>query len=141
MRKWAIKEAHKRGEPLGELLHEASRNTEIKELHFTSQVALAKRTGPEPHAPPPPGKWLRKNEKGGKGKGKDTGKNKVDTKVKIGETWYDLVSRTPDGRELCYAFNIKRGCNNKGCTRVHACRVKGCQGSHPAYQHTAQGSG
>ena len=43
MRKWAIKEAHKRGEPLGSMLHEATRNTELKELHFTSQVALAKR--------------------------------------------------------------------------------------------------
>ena len=139
MRKWAVKEAHKRGEPLGDLLHEATRNTELKELHFTSQVALAKRT--HQVDPPPPSKWFRKGEKGNKGKGKGGGKSnsKTDGQIMIGETWRDLVSKTPDGRELCFAFNIKRGCQNKGCKRVHACRVKGCQGNHPAYQHGSHG--
>ena len=141
MRKWAVKEAHKRGEPLGDLLHEATRNTELKELHFTSQVALAKRVQ---HDDPPhlPNKWLRKGEKGNKGRGKGNGKNgsKTDGQIKVGESWYDLVTKTPDGRELCFAYNIKRGCQVKGCKRVHACRVKGCQGNHPAYQHGAQGS-
>ncbi|CAE7341503.1 unnamed protein product [Symbiodinium sp. CCMP2456] len=79
-----------------------------------------------------------KGEKGGKdGKGPKGGKS--DGKIKVGETWYDLVSKTPDGRELCYAYNIKRGCQVKGCQRIHACRIKGCQGNHPAYQHGAQG--
>ena len=141
LRKWAIKEAHRASEPLGDKLHEATRNTEIKELHFTSQVALSRKSLP---ADLPPGKWARKGEKGEKGDkgGKDGkgGKNgKSDGKIKVGESWYDLVSKTPDGRELCYAFNIKRGCQIKGCRRVHACRVKGCQGNHPAWQHGAQG--
>ena len=74
--------------------------------------------------------------KGGKDKG---GKGKSTGKIQVGESWYDLVSKTPDGRELCYAYNIKSGCQVKGCQRVHACRVKGCQGSHPAYQHGSQG--
>ena len=136
MRKWAIKEAHKRGEPPGSMLHEATRNTELKELHFTSQVALAKRGQYDDM--PPPNKWFRKGEKGNKGKGgKGGGKTtpKTDGQIKVGEGWFDLVSKTPDGRELCYAYNIKRGCQVKGCKRVHACRVKGCQGNHPAYQH------
>ena len=145
LRKWAIKEAHRDGAPLGDKLHEATRNTELKELHFTSQVALSKRSGA--FDPPPPSKWPRKGkgDKGDKG-GKDGGKDgkgpkgtKSDGKIKVGETWFDLVSKTPDGRELCYAFNIRRGCQVKGCQRVHACRVKGCQGNHPAYQHGAQG--
>ena len=76
MRKWAVKEAHKRGEPLGDLLHEATRNTELKDLHFTSQVALAKRNQHD-DPPPPPNKWLRKGEKGNKGKGKGKGKINV----------------------------------------------------------------
>ena len=137
LRKWAIKEAHREGAPLGDKLYEATRNTELKELHFTSQVALSKRSSV---ADPPPPKWPRtgkgsKGEKGGKDKG---GRGKSTGKIQVGESWYDLVSKTPDGRELCYAYNIKRGCQVKGCQRVHACRVKGCQGSHPAYQHGSQ---
>ena len=138
MRKWAIKKAHKRGEPLGSMLHEATRNTELKELHFTSQVALAK-CGQHDDMPPP-NKWFRKGEKGNKGKGgKGGGKTsaKTDGQIKVGDSWFDLVSKTSDGRELCYAYNIKRGCQVKGRKRVHACRVKGCQGNHPAYQHVA----
>ena len=138
LHKWAIKEAHREGAPLGDKLYEATRNTELKELHFTSQVALSKRSSV---ADPPPPKWPRtgkgaKGEKGGKDKG---GKGKSTGKIQVGESWYDLVSKTPDGRELCYACNIKRGCQVKGCQRVHACRVKRCPGSHPAYQHGSQG--
>ena len=142
LRKWAIKEAHREGTPLGDKLHEATRNTELKELHFTSQVALSKRSSA---SDPPPPKWPRvgKGTKGGKGKstgkeGTKDGKGKSTGKIQVGDSWYDLVSKTPDGRELCYAFNVKRGCQVKGCQRVHACRVKGCQGGHPAYQHGVQ---
>ena len=140
LRKWAIKEAHKNGLPLGDTLHEATRNTELKELHFTSQVALSKRSAvPDP---PNPGKWARKGKEKGKGKGskdggKDTGKG--DGRIKLGDHWFDLVSKTPDGRELCFGYNSKKGCQVKGCTRVHACRVKGCQGNHPVHQHSASG--
>ncbi|CAE7417322.1 unnamed protein product [Symbiodinium sp. CCMP2592] len=125
LRKWAIKEAHRSSAPLGDKLHEATTNTELKELHFTSQVALSRRSG---GADPPPPKWPRKGDgkkgdKGGKDKGGKDGKGKADGKIKIGESWFDLVSKTPDGRELCYAYNIKRGCQVKGCQRVHACRA------------------
>ena len=141
LRKWAIKEAHREGVSLGDKLYDATRNTELKELHFTSQIALAKRSATVD--PPPPNKWQRKGkgdkgDKGGKD-GKGNPKGKTDGKIKIGEAWFDLVSKTPDGRELCYAFNIKRGCQVKGCQRVHACRIKGCQGNHPTYQHGAHG--
>ncbi|CAE7515150.1 unnamed protein product [Symbiodinium microadriaticum] len=141
LRKWAIKEAHREGVSLGDKLYDATRNTELKELHFTSQIALAKRSAAVD--PPPSNKWQRKGkgdkgDKGGKD-GKGNPKGKTDGKIKIGEAWFDLVSKTPDGRELCYAFNIKRGCQVKGCQRVHACRIKGCQGSHPAYQHGSHG--
>ena len=37
------------------------------------------------------------------------------------------------------AFNIKCGCEVKGCKRVHDCRVKVCQGKRPAFQRGAQG--
>ncbi|CAE7725645.1 RE2 [Symbiodinium sp. CCMP2592] len=113
LRKWAIKEAHRLSAPLGDKLHEATTNTELKELHFTSQVALSRRsTG----ADPPPPKWPRKGdgkkgEKGGKDKGGKDGKGKADGKIKIGESWFDLVSKTPaDVRAwlevLCTSQNI-----------------------------------
>ena len=112
----------------------------LRPLGFTSQVALSKRSSA---SDPPPPEWPRvgKGTKGGKGgkEGTKDGKGKSTGKIQVGDAWYDLVSKTPDGRELCYAYNIKRGCHVKGCQRVHACRVKGCQGGHPAYQHGAQG--
>ena len=136
LRKWAIKEAHKNGRPLGGQLHEATRNTELKELFFTSQVALAKRSAVED--PPIPGKWAKKGGKPDKGRGKG-GKDSArsDGRIRLGDQWFDLVSKTPDGRELCFGFNTKKGCQVKGCKRVHACRVKGCCGNHPAFQRAA----
>eukprot|EP00439_Symbiodinium_sp_Y106_P060197 s1232_g8.t2 len=107
---------------------------------YLDEVALSKRSSA---SDPPPPEWPRvgKGTKGGKGgkEGTKDGKGKSTGKIQVGDAWYDLVSKTPDGRELCYAYNIKRGCHVKGCQRVHACRVKGCQGGHPAYQHGAQG--
>ena len=121
LRKWAIKEAHREG-----LLWGISF---LRPLGFTSQVALSKRSSA---SDPPPPEWPRvgKGTKGGKGgkEGTKDGKGKSTGKIQVGDAWYDLVSKTPDGRELCYAYNIKRGCHVKGCQRVHACRVKGCQG-------------
>ncbi|CAE6925361.1 unnamed protein product [Symbiodinium sp. CCMP2592] len=105
LRKWAIKEAHRLSAPLGDKLHEATTNTELKELHFTSQVALSRRsTG----ADPPPPKWPRKGdgkkgEKGGKDKGGKDGKGKADGKIKIGESWFDLVSKSRDVSEFTRA--------------------------------------
>jgi hypothetical protein len=43
------------------------------------------------------------------------------------------VSQTPDGRDICYAFNAQ-GCAGK-CGRVHCCRVRGCFGKHSARAH------
>ncbi|CAE7206607.1 unnamed protein product [Symbiodinium sp. CCMP2592] len=105
LRKWAIKEAHRLSAPLGDKLHEATTNTELKELHFTPQVALSRRsTG----ADPPPPKWPRKGdgkkgEKGGKDKGGKDGKGKADGKIKIGESWFDLVSKSRDVSEFTRA--------------------------------------
>ena len=64
-----------------------------------------------------------KNEKGGK---KGGGKSKSFN----GD---QLVAKTPDGRELCFAYNTQ-GCKGQ-CGRVHTCRVRGCLQSHPAREH------
>ena len=79
---------------MGDKLYDATKNTELKELHFTSQIALAKRSVV---ADPPPSKWQckgngEKEDKGGKD-GKGNPKGKTDGKIKIGDVWFDLVSR------------------------------------------------
>ena len=68
------------------------------------------------------GKFKDGKFKDGKGKGKHKKGAKVESQDRFGNT---LVSSTPDGRELCFAFNAQ-GCGGK-CGRVHACRVKGMQ--------------
>ena len=44
-----------------------------------------------------------------------------------------LVSQTPDGREICFAYNAQ-GCRGS-CGRVHCCRVRGCHKEHSAREH------
>lgn len=61
----------------------------------------------------------------GKSKGK-RGKNKPKSGA--------LHRSTPDGRQLCFAWNnSQEGCKG-GCGRAHACRI--ClDPSHPTYEH------
>ena len=123
-------------------LHDATRNTELKELHFTSQVALCQNAPALLIPRPQPSGLARAKVRRATRAVRMARVRRAESpmaKSRVGETWYDLVSKTPDGRELCYAYNIKRGCQVKGCQRIHACRIKGCQGNHPAYQHGAQG--
>ena len=61
-------------------------------------------------------------------------------KIQVWERWLQglqweqpCYTHTPDGRELCFAFNAQ-GCSGK-CGRVHACRVRGCYGKHSAREH------
>ena len=138
------KEAMKRvleGYTLAESLLAVIRDPDLKEAYFTTPVALKaalSETQNQPH------KWPRYNSKGGfsgkqstgftKGKGKSSkGKSKgktMDSRLKgLGLAW-----RTPDGRELCFAWNSSE-CDGS-CGRVHQCRVKGCYGNHKAVDHT-----
>ena len=70
-----------------------------------------------------------------RGKGK-TGKSKGKDSRLAG---LQLAWRTPDGRDLCFAYN-SGSCDNS-CNRVHQCRVKGCYGDHPAIQHREKAKG
>ena len=72
------------------------------------------------------GKGKSKKGKGGGGKG---GKDKT-----------RISGVTPDGRQICFAWNNKEeGCTG-GCGRVHCCR-KCLSTSHPMYKHPEGGSG
>jgi hypothetical protein len=66
-----------------------------------------------------------------KGTGKSSGKDRKGNKSKGG---HELMSKTPDGRDLCYNWNAGKDCDGK-CGRVHACRVGGCMATHRSIDH------
>ena len=102
LRKRAIRRAHKEGTPLYETLKEATEDTELKELHFTSPVTFAAMERPN-KAP----KWEQEQIKGGKGKGKGK-KGKEQTKTSyLPGTKLELITHAPDGKQICYRYNMK----------------------------------
>lgn len=123
------------GHTLATALRAVTKDADLKEAFFTTPVALRAATSEVPQ-----NKWLRFNSKGSfsggkagqqasKGKGK-TGKSKGKDSRLAG---LQFAWRTPDGRDLCFAYN-SGSCDNS-CNRVHQCRVKGCYADHPAIQH------
>jgi hypothetical protein len=129
------------GHTMSDALTSVIKDADLKEAYFTTPVALkASLTDAQPH------KWQRFNSKGsfnntskgsfsgfskGKGKGKSKGKssNASDGRLK----GLNLAWRTPDNRELCFAWNS--GECSGACGRVHQCRVKGCYADHKAIEH------
>ena len=122
---------------ISEGLKRVVRDPELKELHFVSPVVLmSKRVKPTDDNSKPlkvarsedqfGGKAGRGKGRGGRGKGK---KGRGKGKDKNG-----LISRTPDGRSICYAYN-NQGCSGS-CGMVHVCRI--CMKDHPMTQHHAK---
>jgi hypothetical protein len=121
-------------------LVDATKDAELKEIHFTTAIALGRhhqgnrRTDNPEGGARKKGKWndkqvrveTKNTQSAGKGKGqKKGGKGKGGGKG----TNNPLLARTPDGKEICFAFNSE-GCSNASCTRAHVCRKRGCLGSH-----------
>ena len=149
LRKEAFKQVQSGERSLAEALSAVTKDSDLKESYFTTPIALSGSAGYQREA-----KWQKtgdgkdgkdkgkgdKNKKGkfkdGKGKGKHKRNTNVESQDRSGNI---LVSSTPDGRELCYAFNAQ-GCSGK-CGRVHACRVKGCYGQHAAREHAKYSKG
>ena len=141
LRKEAMRLVANEGYTLANALRTVTKDADLKEAFFTTPVALraAASDGQQ-------NKWPRFNSKGSfsagksnaqgsKGKGK-SGKSKGKDQRLAG---LQLAWRTPDGRDLCFAYN-SGSCDNS-CNRVHQCRVKGCYGDHPAIQHKEKGRG
>jgi hypothetical protein len=130
MRKSAFGMIRETGITIDEAISKAMRDSELKEVHFTSPLALMGRKRDGGHGDPPPAKWSKKEmadwRKGkGKGKtGKPDGKGGKD-KGKGSKSW-DTLSVTADGRQICFAFNTAAGCKVPACSRIHICRKKGC---------------
>ena len=142
LRRKAVKRARRDGAMLGTALKDATEDTELKELHFTSPITFAwaqrpakmgrwETPGASNATSSAPSKGQSGKGKGGKAKG---GKGKHQTTFLPG-TKLELVTHTPDGQEICYRYNMKgKKCDNK-CGRVHICRVKNCGAQHPACEH------
>eukprot|EP00435_Cladocopium_sp_Y103_P060935 s1184_g22.t1 len=115
--------------PLGDALKEASEDTIIKERHFTTplSVSAAAQGSSRSRSPPPAaassaaGKGLQKGKKGKKSKGKGKG---------------GLHSVTPEGRQICYAYNSQWERCDGSCGRLHVCQA--CFGNHPVHMHSSE---
>ena len=131
LRKEAFRLINEEGQTLQAALLSVTRDTELKEVHFVTPLTLT--------AFPMPSKWSRRGEKGEKGgKGKDSKGGKGKGKQGKGEEkgalrGLQLAWRTPDGKDICFAYN-NQGCSGN-CGRAHVCRVKGCYKDHPAIRH------
>ena len=131
------------GHRLCDALQSVTQDASLKETYFSTPLALHTASSGQPFkyrkggskgkgklgqggqadVPPPPNApagWQRPGKKGKGSKGKHNG--------------LPLVSATPDGRQICFAYNAQ-GCTNPSCPRVHVCRVQGCFKDHPASQH------
>lgn len=139
MRKEVVDQMNE-GQEMADQLHVVIKNADLRERHFSTPLAVSSAAQSleggrgkgdhdrkyQPYPPPKGGK----GKKGKDGKGKHKGKYK-------GEF---LHSTTPDGRQLCFAWNNKaEGCKG-GCNRVHACRI--CLStSHATFEHRGAAEG
>ena len=132
MRKEVVEEVNQ-GKCMADVIQRITKNSDIRERHFSTPLAVSSASqalqagwGKGSHGL----QWqnLESNLKG-KGKGK---KGKGKQKGKKGEE--RVHSTTPDGRQICFAWNNKKeGCKG-GCQRLHVCRICLDQG-HPTYEH------
>ena len=137
MRKEVVDKVNE-GSHMADAFKEVTKNSDIRERHFSTPLAVSsaaqalqagwKEKGHNPRWQPydvPKG-----DRKGKKGKGKGG-------KGKKGGGAGHLHSTTPDGRQICFAWNNpKEGCKG-GCQRLHVCRI--ClDTSHAAFDHPGE---
>lgn len=130
VRKEAYKQALRFNRSIKLTLQEAMTNSELKEVHFVSPVALAMNQrgsadttmvgahvlGAEDGQPNKFAKKGAKGDKKGRGKG-----------GRFDKRYGYIHSQTPDGRQICYSF--QEGKCKGSCGRVHICQL--CLSNHP----------
>ena len=111
------------------------KDVEIKELSFTSIISLSRKSNfqqPDAKRQRPTytggsessrGRGSGGKGRSGKGRGKGRGKGKNPK----------LAFQTPDGRNICFAFN-NEGCPGS-CGMAHVCRIPGRFKEHPMASH------
>ena len=138
-RKKVMEHINENGHAMVNAMELVPRDGELKEIAFTSPLALMNRGSKRsPDAPVQP--TAAKKAKGGKGKGAGKGGAKIKDKGKgAGKGKGKLLSKTPDGRRICFAFN-NQGCTTPECDFAHICQRKSCLGPHSMQDcPTAQG--
>ena len=138
LRREACKLVNRGEQSLGDALLKVIKDPDLKEAFFTTPLALTASENPNKYHRPSRKGGFEYNRQKGKGKGKfqqqkGFGKHQKGNGAKGKHGDLHLVSQTPDGRDICFAFN-SQGCAGK-CGRVHVCRVKGCYGDHAAREH------
>lgn len=132
VRKLAFTLVRENGRTVSQGLEMAMKDTEVKEIFFTSAIALGgKRSSP----PQPPGPYDNKGLKKTKFK---EGKGEVDKK---GRGKGKFTTKTPEGGNICFAFNTVTGCSTAGCSMAHVCQIVGCNLPHPYFLHKGKGKG
>jgi hypothetical protein len=140
LRKFAFKmiRDNLRSVTIMQALQLAMKDPELKEVHFTSPIALQGRGRSISNFAGDGGatKVQRVWDDKGKGKGKYSGKGgkgrgKGGKGKPKGSRGGAMLTHTPDGRQICFAFNSAAGCREP-CQygRIHMCRRKGCLGPH-----------
>ena len=76
---------------------------------------------------PQPNKFQKGSK--GKGKGKNTKREPVPSGLK------GMHSRTPQGDQICYGYNLGTCKQGSACSRKHFCAVPGCYKNHPQTEH------
>ena len=129
------------GNSLKEALILVVKDAELKEISFTSPLALGNRlggastqVGDKWGGAPVKDKWSKSSKgqgkkgegKGKRGKGKP-GKPGPERKSGKGKKFWKTM--TPDGRQICFGYTKGTCSDETGCGRVHVCRI--CFGAHP----------
>ena len=132
MRKEVVELVNEGGD-MADAFKNVTKNSDIRERHFSTPLAVSSASQALQAGWKEKGHLQRwhpyENPKGEKGKGK---KGKGKGKSKKGSS--HMHSTTPDGRQICFAWNNpKEGCKG-GCQRIHVCRI--ClDTNHPSYEH------
>ena len=145
LRREVMKLITQQARTMSEALSLVTRDADLKEAFFTTPIAL-KAAGALEQQPIKYHKGDYKGDfkgpffkgsgkKGQKGK-KGGGKGQIPEALK----GLQLVWRTPDNRDFCFAWNAGNKCDDR-CSRVHQCRVKGCYGNHKAIEHKDSSKG
>ena len=118
----------RKGSTFKDALKAAWEDPIVKERHFTTPLCLETggRKRPADNYPDEHRKENAKHQKvGSKGSGKGkSGKGKPGKgKTRGGKTTGGCARATPDGKNICFAFNDVSGCNKTGCQFLHACGV------------------
>lgn len=128
LRKEAYRRASREGKSLPVTLEEVTNDASLKEIHYVTPLTLelARRHTSAASAADKGGgygKWKggdsgkqRPTPKGG-GKGKSR-KGRLGADSRAGFVY----STTPDGRQICYAYNSQNGTCRGNCGRVHVCQ-------------------